>query len=176
MARALGVLLASGLMAAGCVVRTITLAPLDNIAVRGYVAHAEREWPAAPSQAQTADTLDWLAMAVESLANTRRLPIDDLSGRVRELRALIKEFAGSESLSRTRTLRRAFLSAAALVDDLTFAAGLKDSRKRSVIWRTAEALDETELPRRQPEVIQRYFQQVSDALQRVDRGADNRGP
>lgn len=166
-------LVASGVVAAGCVVRTVTLAPLENIAVRGYVAHAEREWPAAPSQAQTADTLDWLATAVESLANNRRLPIDNLSGRVRELRALIKEFASgsAESLTRTRTLRRAFLTGAALVDDLLFAAGLKDSRKRSVIWDTAESLDEAQLPRRQPAVIERYFRQVSDALQRVDRGA-----
>jgi hypothetical protein len=165
--------LLAGIVTAGCLVRTVTLAPLENIAVRGYVAHAEREWPAAPSQAQTADTLDWLATAVESLANTRRLPIDNLARRVRELRALITEFASgsAESLTRTRTLRRAFLSGAALVDDLLFAAGLKDSRDRSGMWRTAESLDEAQLPRRQSDVVERYFRQVSDALQRVDRGA-----
>lgn len=173
MLRPAAVLVVSAVAAAGCIVRTVTLAPLENLAVRGYVAHAEREWPAAPSQAQTADTLDWMTSAVESLGNNRRLPIDNLAGRLRELRVLIKEYASAngEDLARTRTLRRAFLTGASLVDDLLFAAGLERSRDRSSIRRAAEALDEAQLPRRQPDVIERYFQEVSDALQRVDRGA-----
>jgi hypothetical protein len=170
-ARAAGVLLASAIAAAGCVVRTVTLEPLDNLAVRGFVAHADREWPAAPSQAQTADTLDWMASAVESLANTRRLPVTNVNGRVQQLHALIKEFASGDaaSLDRTRVLRRIFTAGAMLVDDLLFAAGLEESKEGSPLRRAAESLDETLLPRRQPDVIERYFQAVSEALQRIDR-------
>ena len=170
---AAGVLLVSVVAAVGCIVRTVTLPPLDNVAVRGFVAHADREWPAAPSQAQTADTLDWLATAIESLANNRRLPIDNLSGRVRELRTLIKQFAGAsaESPERTRLMRGAFMTASRLVDDLLFAAGLEESSDRSPLRRAAEALDVRRLPREQPDAIERYFREASEALQRVDRGA-----
>jgi hypothetical protein len=162
---------ASALAVAGCVVRTVTLPPLENVAVRGFVGHAEREWPAGPSQAQTADTLDWLVSAVESLANNRRLPIDNLNARVREFRALLKEFAGSaENVGRTRDLRRAFVAGAGLVDDLLFAAGLAQPGGRSPLRRAAESLDESRLPRQQTDVIERYFGAASEALQRVDRG------
>jgi hypothetical protein len=168
--RSFGVIVA-GVLAAGCVVRTVTLAPLDNLAVRGFVAHAEREWPAAPSAAQTVDTLDWMAMAVESLAGTRRLAVENLPARLGQLRASIKEFSstGAESLTRTRVLKRIFTDGAGLIGDLARAAGTRDVDYEA-LERVAGALDIDELPRNQPDVIERYFQEASNALQRVDRG------
>jgi hypothetical protein len=162
----------SATAAAACVVRTVTLPPLENVAVRGFVAHAEREWPAAPSGPQTVDTLDWMVTAVESLANNRRIAVDNLSGRVRQVRGLIKEFSSmnAESLERTRVLRRIFVDGAALIADLAFAAGTDDV-DRAALRRAAESLDVNQLPRRQSERIERYFQAASEALQHIDRGA-----
>jgi hypothetical protein len=113
-----------------------------------------------------------MAMAVESLANNRRIAVDGLSGRVRQLRGLIKEFtaASPESLGRTRVLQRAFVDGASLIGDLAFAAGVDDVDRRS-LRRAAEALDPNQLPHRQPDKIERFFHAASDALQRIDRGA-----
>ena len=161
---------ASVLIGSGCVVRTVTLKPLDNIAVRGFVAHAEREWPAAPSGAQTADTLDWLVLAVESLARSHAADVPDLAGRVRDVRALLSEFtaANAQSLERTRILRRAFAESAALISDLSAAVDAGDV-DRAALRRAADALDPNQLPREQPDAIERYFQAASEALQHIDR-------
>jgi hypothetical protein len=68
-------------------------------------------------------------------------------------------------------LRRAFASGAQLIDDLAFAAGVNEKKGRSPLLRAAESLDERELPRQQPDAIERFFLAASDALQRIDRGA-----
>jgi hypothetical protein len=166
------VLVVSATASAACVVRTVTLPPLENVAVRGFVLHAEREWPAAPSGAQTVDTLDWMITAVESLANNRRIAVDDLSVRVRHLRTLMKEFAtiNAESVERTRVLRRVFSDGAVLIGDLAFAAGV-DAVKPADLRRAAESLDLNQVPGRQADRIERYFQAASEALQHIDRGA-----
>lgn len=172
--RAIPVLLLISIAGAGCVVRTVVLPPLQNLALRGFVAHADREWPGTPQQqAQTVDTLDWLAAAIQSLADTRRLAVTDLPQRIQELRALIKEFAAGDSgnVEQARMLQRAFAAGASLIDDLTAAAGLMEGGARvSAVRRAADAIDVTRVPRGQPERIEGYFQRASEALQRIDRG------
>jgi hypothetical protein len=167
--RAFIALLVIALSATGCVVRTVTLAPLQNLAVRGFAAHADREWPGtAAQQAQTADTLDWLASAIQSLATNRRLAVPDLASRMRTLRATIEEFqrGSSEAPGQAHVLHRAFTVAASLVDDLLETADLDRAPE---LKRAVDDFDRTVLPRRQPEAIERYFKEASAALQRVDR-------
>lgn len=173
--RAMSSLLVIAIVGAGCIVRTVTVPAVQNLAVRGFIAHADREWPGtAQQQAQTADTLDWLASAIQSLAGTRRLSVPDLAARLQELRALVKEFAAGDSdeLEQARLLRRTFAAGAALVDDLVVATGLERvGARESRLKRAAEAIDVSRLPRHQADTIERYFQRASEALQRVDRGA-----
>jgi hypothetical protein len=172
--RAISVLLLTVIAGAGCV-RTVVLPPLQNLALRGFVAHADREWPGTPQQqAQTVDTLEWLASAIQSLADTRRLGVTDLPRRIQELRGLIKEFAAGDpaNVEQARMLQRAFAAGASLIDDLTAAAGLMEGGARlSAVQQAAEAIDVTRVPRAQAERIERYFQRASEALQRIDRGA-----
>jgi hypothetical protein len=175
MVRVAIVLVIAAAMSASCA-RTIVVRPLQDVSVRGFVAHAERDWPGtAQQQALTADTLDWLASAVQSLATTKQLRVADLPGRLQAFRALLKEFAAGdpEQLAQTLVLRRTFAAGAALIDDLVAAAGLEPAGDRppSDVRRAADALDSGRLPRQQAEVIERYFRQASQALQRVDRGA-----
>lgn len=171
--RAVGMLAALALVSAGCVVRTVVMPPLENLMVRGFVAHADREWPGTRAQqAQTADTLDWLASAIQSLATTRRLAVPELEARLKELRALIQEFARGkpDDPGQADRLRRSFVAGAGLIDDLLVGAGLADGGRTTAVRRAAEALDVGRLPWRQPDAIERYFQAASEAVQRVDRG------
>jgi hypothetical protein len=161
-------------LASGCV-RTVVVAPVQNLAVRGFMAHADREWPGtAQQQAQTADTLDWLAAAIQSLATTK-LPADsDRAKRIQEFRALIKEFSSGnpERTDQALVLRRTFATGAALIDDLVTAVELDRSARRrvSALRGVAESVDPGRPPRRQPDVVERYFHQASELLRRVDRG------
>jgi hypothetical protein len=162
-------------LGSGCV-RTIVIPPLQNLAVRGFVAHADRDWPGtAQQQALTVDTLDWLASAVQSLATAKRLSVENVAGRVQEFRALIKEFAAGkpDQLQQAVVLRRTFLTGAALIDDIVGAAGidLPDDDGASEVRQAAESLDPERLPQQQADAIERFFRQASQALQRVDRGA-----
>ena len=169
------VLLSITALASGCV-RTVVVAPVQNLAVRGFMAHADREWPGtAQQQAQTVDTLDWLASAIQSLATTKLLPDPDRTKRIQDFRALLKEFSSgnSERTEQALVLRRTFAAGAALVDDLVTAVRLdRSARARvSALHRAAESVDPARAPRRQPDVLERYFYQASELLRRVDRGA-----
>jgi hypothetical protein len=161
--------------AVGCV-RTVALPPLQNVAVRGFVAHAEREWPGSPEQQElTADTFDWLATAMESLATTRQLEVADLSGRMQQLRADLKEFSGGEAgrAEQTAVLRKLFSSGADLLSDVARASGMEGKVRGGLsnVRRAAESLDDSRPPSEQAEVIEKYFREASDVLQRLDRGA-----
>jgi hypothetical protein len=169
------VVFAAAIVNSACA-RTVVVPPAQDLMVRGFVAHAERDWPGtAQQQAQTVDTLDWLASALQSLATTRQLSILDFTSRLQEFRALIKEFAAGDSgqLQQTLVLRRTLAAGAALIDDVVAAAGVAVSARDAVsaVRRAAESLDPQQLPRQQPDTIERYFRQASEALQRVDRGA-----
>jgi hypothetical protein len=164
------------LLGSSCARSTVVMPPPQNIAVRGFVLHAERDWPGtAEQQAQTVDTLDWLASAVQSLATTKGLSIENLAGRLQEFRASIKELAAGkpDQLQQTSVLRRTFVAGAALIEDVAAAAGLDLAQDAgmSAVRRAAESLDPERLPRQQADAIERYFRQASAALQRVDRGA-----
>lgn len=116
----------------GCV-KTVVVPPLQNAAVRGFAAHADREWPGtAQQQALTVDTLDWLASAIQSLASTRQLSVGDLPARVQALRVQLKAFAGgnAEQLEQAARLRQLFMTAAALLNDVVVAAGRSDLEER----------------------------------------------
>jgi len=169
------VLVAAAALCASCV-RTVVIPPLENVAVRGFVAHAERDWPGTAAQKTlTTDTLDWLAMAVESLVKTKQLSITEFSPRLREFRAAIEEVAAGnpQELEQTLRLRRTFEIGAALIADLIVAAGLERSGDGYVseIRDAAGSLDAAKLPHRQPEAIEQYLERASEALQEVDRRA-----
>lgn len=152
-------------------VRTVYITPVQNLALRGFIAHAEENWPATPQQqAQTADTLDWLASAIQSLATTKSLTVADLSTKLQAFRASIKEFAAGkpDNPEQPRTLQRMFVDGASLVDELLAASHLD---RATAVSQAAEALDLNQPLQRQPRIIERYFREVSGALQRVDRGA-----
>jgi hypothetical protein len=158
----------------GCT-KPVVVAPAQNLAVRGFVAHAERDWPGTPQQQTlTVDTLDWLATAIQSLATAKQLTVPNFAGRMQEFRAELKKFASGkpEQPGQATMLRQLFLSGAALVDDVANSAGVEDADDQlTAVRRAAESFAEQQLPQKQPDVIERYFQAASQALQRVDRGA-----
>jgi hypothetical protein len=168
-------IIAVAAVASGCT-RTVVVQPLQNVSVRGFVLHADREWPGTPEQqALTADTLDWFASAIQSLATTRQLTVRDLPTRMQEFQSALKEFSAGDSkqVQQAVVLQRLFSSGADLVADVAAAAGLAEDAGDDVsnVRRAAESLDENRLPSQQPDVIEAYFREASRLLQRVDRGA-----
>ena len=162
-------------LAVSACVRTVVVAPLDNPGVRGFVAHADREWPGTPQQQTlTVDTLDWLATAVQSLATTRQVASAEFPKQLQEFRATLKEFAAGDpsQLQQTAVLERLFTQSATLVSAVSDTVNDDELREQlSSVKTAAAALDSDRLPREQPDTIERFFRETSIALQRIDRAS-----
>jgi hypothetical protein len=147
----------------------------EDPALRAFVLAAEREWPGESlQQAMTAEALGLLANAVISVAERKKVAMPELPRDIQELRRQTTAYANGppDSAGQTERLRQAFTSAADIIDELVEAAGLEKrpiDPRLSALRRAAESLDPASTPRRQQDVIERFFHHATEALQRVER-------
>jgi hypothetical protein len=143
-------------------------------ALRAFVEYTDRKSSGeAHQQAITVKSLTLLADAVASLAQRNGLATR-LDGDVATLRQHISDYQTGRSgeVAQSARLRRTLIHAGALIRRLLVEAK-KDARPRdarlNALQRAAESLDDRQLLRRQPDVIENFFRHAAQALLRFDR-------
>jgi hypothetical protein len=172
----LSVFIAVWLTTASAAVPWATL-QVEDSALREYLTQIDREWPGeSHQQSITSKSLLLLADAIASVAERRHIATPTLRQELDKARALTREFDRNapDRADQAEHLRRTLLAFSEILDRLVTAAELERTPvdpRLSAIRRAAESLDPSLRPRRQPDVLERFFRHAGDALRRVDHGA-----
>jgi len=148
-------------------------ATASDPALRAFIEQTRRDRPEEPlQQASTAESLTLLASAVSSMAQQRGALVR-LADDVARLRADIRAYrAGSlDAPQQSARLQRTLTQASLLIHRLV--AETRHERRASdpelnALRRSAESLDHEQSLRKQPDVLERFFDHAAAILQRLE--------
>lgn len=145
---------------------------VENPKLRTFVEHVDREWAGdSHQQAVTVTSLRLLADAVEAVGR-RSADHASMDREIAELRAMTGEYDRGTpgDPQQSKRLRKTLLGASQIVARTVTAAGLasRPDPRLSAMQRAARSLDDDAPLRRQPDVLERFFQHAAEALRRFD--------